>query len=166
MRCRHVTRRLDAYVTGEVSARDRVRIDAHLEGCASCRQALADLKSMAGLLSRIATPPVPEGFASGVMSLVLSRRAEPRTARWNPVQWWKKVSVPMRAAAAAMLVLGAAAGLFMGWTALSSSAQTPATGAQVDPLEAYSLDYLTDSPKGSLADSYLALLTGQNGKGQ
>jgi len=166
MRCKHVTRRLDAYATGEVSARDRVRIDAHLEGCASCRRALADLESMAGLLSRIATPPVPEGLASRVMFAALSRRAEPRTARWNPVQWWRMVSVPMRAAAAAMLVLGAVAGLFMGWSALPSSVQTPGTRTQADPLDAYSLDYLTDSPKGSLADSYLTLLTGQNGEGQ
>jgi len=168
MRCKHVTKRLDAYATGEVSARDRVQIDSHLEGCASCRQTLADLKSMAGLLSRIATPPLPEGFASGVISAALSRRSEQRTARWNPVQWWRMVSVPMRAAAAAMLVLGVAAGLVIGWDTLSNSGKGSSAEdtAQNDPLGGYNVDYLGDAPDGSLADGYLALLAGRNGEGQ
>jgi len=166
MRCEEAQAKLEAFVSGSLPPEERLDVTGHLRDCAACRAALARLDNLAAVLVRANEPPLPEGFTSRVMSAALSRRAEPRTARWNPVQWWRIVSVPMRAAAATMLVLGVAAGLFMGWTALPSSAQTPTTGAQVDPLEAYSLDYLTDSPKGSLADSYLALLTGQNGKGQ
>ncbi|RPJ81077.1 MAG: zf-HC2 domain-containing protein, partial [Acidobacteria bacterium] len=44
MRCKHVTRRLDAYATGEVPAEERSRIEAHLAACESCRQALTNLE--------------------------------------------------------------------------------------------------------------------------
>ena len=166
MRCEEAQAKLEAFVSGSLPPEERLDVTGHLRDCAACRAALARLDNLAAVLVRANEPPLPEGFTSRVMSAAVRRRAEPRTARWNPIRWWRMVSVPMRAAAAAMLVIGVAAGLFMGWTALSSSAQTPATGAQVDPLEAYSIDYLTDTPKGSLADSYLTLLTGQNGEGQ
>jgi hypothetical protein len=74
----------------------------------------------------------------------------------------------MHAAAAAVLVVGLAAGLAIGWAAQPAARQiaaTPATAA-VDPLAAYKLDYLNDAPDGSLAGTYLALLTSPNGEGQ
>ncbi|MFW6106933.1 MAG: hypothetical protein ACOC8H_02110 [bacterium] len=67
---------------------------------------------------------------------------------------------PMHAAAAAVLVIGLAVGLVMGWTT-SPAGQTPPAQAtvQADPLDAYNLDYLGDAPSGSLADSYLTLVS-------
>ena len=73
----------------------------------------------------------------------------------------------MHAAAAAVLVIGLAVGLVMGWTTLPASQAPSAQAAvQADPLEAYNLDYLGDAPSGSLADSYMALVSGRNGEGQ
>ena len=36
--------------------------------------------------------------------------------------------------------------------------------AQVEPTAIYNLDYLSDSPKGSLADAYLRLASATNGR--
>ena len=158
MRCKHVTRRLDAYATGEVSARDRVRIEAHLATCESCRQALTNLERMGELLNRATVPLVPEGFADRVMTLARTRAASPVRADslWNVAAWRQALSIPVRAAAAVVLVLGLAMGILMGRGVWQSP--TPATANSAsDPLAAYNVDYLTDTPSGSLAESYLSL---------
>ena len=76
--------------------------------------------------------------------------------------------MPMHAAAAAVLIVGLAVGLVMGWTASPSTARTSATEATVraDALNAYNLDYLDEAPAGSLADSYLTLVVASNEGGR
>ena len=169
MRCKHVTRRLDAYVTGEVSARDRVQIEAHLEGCPNCRKALARLKGMADLLGQIQVPPVPEGFAGRVMALAQERVAKPKgvlVSPWDLVAWWQTISLPVRVAAGVVLVLGLGMGILMGLGTWQEAPDvTAGQGAQSDPLAAYNLDYLTDAPNGSLAESFLTLTSTGNQQG-
>jgi hypothetical protein len=67
----------------------------------------------------------------------------------------------MRAAAAVVLVLGLALGILMGRGVWSGPGPTtPATASAnsaSDPLAAYNVDYLADTPSGSLAESYLSL---------
>jgi len=74
--------------------------------------------------------------------------------------------MPMRAAAAAVLVIGLGTGALIGWNTWQAPAAPPTQAvSQVDPLAPYSLDYLTDAPDGSLAQSYLALVSSaQEGK--
>jgi len=74
----------------------------------------------------------------------------------------------MHAAAAAMLAVGLGVGLAIGWGARPAAPQvsTSSAAAGGDPLAAYKLDYLSDAPDGSLAGTYLALLTSPNGEGQ
>jgi NhaP-type Na+/H+ or K+/H+ antiporter len=72
----------------------------------------------------------------------------------------------MHAAAAAVLVVGLAAGLALGWAARPATRQAQEDSqamALTTALAAYNLDYLGDAPGGSLADSYLALLTNRKG---
>lgn len=40
-----------AYVLGSLSANDRAEFEAHLDGCASCREGVAELSDMPALLS-------------------------------------------------------------------------------------------------------------------
>jgi len=85
---------------------------------------------------------------------------------WNPFGRWVSVPAPMRAAAAAVLILGLAAGAFMARgtfqpPASESVASTQSADAHVAAV--YSLDYLTDAPSGSLAHVYVTLVSAQNG---
>ena len=167
MRCEDVTTRLDAYAAGELPPALAAKLAAHLESCESCRQSLGRLKRLAAVLGQASAPPVPVGFAYRVMAKARGRRAVAASAGWNRLQWWRLVPAPMHAAAAAVLVIGLAVGLVMGWTTLPASQAPSAQAAvQADPLEAYNLDYLGDAPSGSLADSYMALVSGRNGEGQ
>jgi anti-sigma factor RsiW len=167
MRCEDVTTRLDSYASGELQPTLAAKVAAHLDSCESCRQSLGRLKQLAAVLGQTSAPPVPDGFAARLMAKARSRRVAVTSAGWNPLRWWRLVPAPMHAAAAAVLVIGLAVGLLMGWKTSPASQAPPAQAAvQADPLDAYNLDYLGDAPSGSLADSYLALVSGRNGEGQ
>ena len=168
MRCEDLQSRLEAYADGGMPPGEREAAADHLRNCADCRRALARIDSVAAALAQAKTPPVPTGLAARVMAAARGRQLAIATAGWNPVRWWRRVSMPMHAAAAAVLVVGLAAGLVMGWTAPPATIQAPTTKAatQGDALTAYNTDYLGDAPAGSLADSYLALVSGHNGEGR
>ena len=167
MRCEDVTTRLDSYADGELQAAVAAKVTAHLESCESCRQSRQRLEQLAAVLGQASVPPVPAGFAARLMAKARSRHPAAASAGWNPLRWWRLVPAPMHAAAAAVLVIGLALGLVVGWTTSPAGQAPPAQAAvQTDPLDAYSLDYLGDAPSGSLADSYLALVSGRNGEGQ
>ena len=168
MRCEDLQSRLEAYANGGMSPDEREAAAAHLRNCADCTRALARIDSLAAVLAQAKTPSVPSGLAVRVMAAARSRRPAMAEAGWNPVRWWRQVSMPMHAAAAAVLIVGLAVGLVMGWMARPSTIQTQTTEAatQGDALDAYNIDYLGDAPAGSLADSYLALVSGRNGEGR
>ena len=65
-----------------------------------------------------------------------------------------------------MLLVGLGVGLLMGWTSGPAvvSPDSAETTSQADPLDTYQLEYLGDAPEGSLADSYLALVSTGNGE--
>jgi anti-sigma factor RsiW len=159
MRCEDVLKQLTTFSSGELPADVRQAVQAHLAGCSACRAALAEADPLAGVFAGAETPPIPPGFASRVMAAARQRlQAGRRSASWNPLRWWRLTSTPMHAAAAAVLVIGLAIGLAMGWTAAPSPAEAE-TPAQPDPVTAYRIDYLGEAPSGSLADSYLTLVS-------
>jgi len=165
MRCADARTRLDAYLAGELPPGISGDIDGHLANCLPCREALARLRQLAEMLRQSQTPPVPDGFAERVMMAARQRRKDTPAIvlSWNPLAW--RLSEPMRAAAAAMLVTGLGLGILMGRGAWRGPYPVGAV-ARTDPLAIYNLDYLTDAPNGSLSQSYLALVSGQNGQGR
>jgi len=168
MRCEDLQSRLGAYVQGGMSPDEREAAAAHLRNCADCTRALARIDSLAAALAQAKTLSVPSGFAVRVMAVARNRRPAIAAAGWNPVRWWRQVSMPMHAAAAAVLIVGLAVGLVMGWTAAPSAVQASATEAavQADALDAYNLDYFGEALAGSLADSYLTLVVESNEGGR
>jgi len=169
MRCEKAKLKIDAYVCGELPPELGAAIEEHLKSCDDCRQAVAALRRMVSLARVSHTPPVPEGFAERVMALARARAAEtPGVAAGIPFQWRRVASMPMRAAAAAILVVGLLVGSMMGWGTLPASAGRPAAKAMLtsDLLTGYNLDTLGEAPEGSLANSYLALVLGPDGEGR
>ena len=77
-----------------------------------------------------------------------------------------KTSIP-KFAGAAVLVIGLAIGVLMGrntWQSPGIRSVGKSQMVQVGPTTIYNLDYLTEAPKGSLADAYLTLVSTTNGK--
>jgi len=170
MRCKTIQEKLDLYLAEELTATDQRQVEAHLRSCPDCGAELARLKQLLALLkSDSATPPVPEGFTSRVMAKArqrLAARQPPETVPWSIRRWWASVSVPMRAEAAAVLAAGLLIGVLMGQqTWRSAHPSPPQQATQADPLAVYELDYLSDAPGGSLAESFLTLTGGPSGNG-
>jgi len=165
MRCDTVIVKLDAYLAGELPHAIRVEVAVHVQGCVACRNALDQAQRLASLLSEIPTPPVPDCFTERVLARIKNQREQETPAR-SIRAWWLTLSAPMRAAAAAMLLLGTTAGVVLGW----STAPVPQNAALVqaeqtsDLFAGYGLDSLGYAPDGSLAEGYMDLLGGGNRK--
>jgi len=106
---------LGAYVLGALEPAERADVESHLAGCAECRDELAELAGLPGLLGRIdlaeaiAPPTAPPAMLD---RLLAATREDRRTARR-----WRIVA----AAAAIVVASGAAAGVTAQLTSGGSS---------------------------------------------
>jgi predicted anti-sigma-YlaC factor YlaD len=95
---------LGAYVLGALDPIERAAVDAHLSGCEACRDELAGLAAMPGLLSRVRVEDVLEGSATPARPtaerLIERLRAARRARR-------RRVAAAVGAAALAAVTAGA-----------------------------------------------------------
>jgi hypothetical protein len=115
--CADTRQALGVYVLGAIDPAERTLVDAHVSGCAECRDELAGLAGLPALLSRVgadevgrisredaeplpAEEPPREDFVDSLVSLTAARRR--RSRRWQ---------ILAAAAAVALAVGGTAAGL-------------------------------------------------------
>jgi predicted anti-sigma-YlaC factor YlaD len=112
--CRQIRLDLGVYLLGAIGAADRSAVDAHLAWCAACRDELAELAGLPGLLSRVTADDADslvryhdDGYHAGYESsadlslhLLLRRAARLR---------WQRMWPRMAAAAGAGLIAGASA---------------------------------------------------------
>ncbi len=97
-----------AYVLGSLSPADRREFEAHLSGCPSCKQAVADLSGMPALLSKLdnetvasiddqtaEAPATAPNILPSLLSAVRQRRRRLRLMTWSSA-----------AAAAVLLAIG------------------------------------------------------------
>ena len=114
-----------AYVLGSLSSSERLEYEAHLSGCPSCQEAVAELSGMPALLSRLdrdevaaidegndicgPTPPMRPELLTSLLAKARWRRRRSRLVTWT-----------LAAAAAAVIVV---VGVFI---ALRSNPGTPA----------------------------------------
>ena len=158
MNCQTIQSKLNRYLDGELSVRERHQVEEHLADCASCRDELERLRSAAVALAAVPQPPdIPAGFADRTVA----RARKQRTADRRILTFWPSFSPALRFAAAAMVVLGISLGTLMSRDLVQD--RNAATNVAATELEASDeLDYFTgDIPDGSLADSYLALAEGR-----
>ena len=107
---------LELDADGALRAGEKVRLKAHLEGCAECRREHRELAALARLVaaSRVQTRP---GFAGEVLAALPAAGWETRTRRSGAL------------ALACLLALGFAATLLLGWSATNLAPQLPALEA-------------------------------------
>ena len=159
MNCRHARLQLSRYLDGEISVKERGRIESHVNACDACRKALVRLQSISETLAQLPAPPdVPRGFAERLCSLAAQRvPVQPSIMSFREL-----LTPPMRVAAAAVLMLGLGLGAVLSRD-LNRAGAVQESQTEMDPAAVYGLDVLTDAPDGSLADAYLALAEG-NGR--
>ncbi|MBV9292248.1 MAG: zf-HC2 domain-containing protein [Frankiales bacterium] len=112
MSCHDATMALGCYVIGSLDHAERNEVQAHLAGCPACRDELASLAPLPGLLSRLSLtealsgpPPVDDAMLERLLEAAASERRMASRHRWLAV-----------AAAAVILAGGTTAGV-AGWHA-------------------------------------------------
>lgn len=79
----HPYDQLTAYVDGALSQGEAAEVAAHLAECESCRDTVADLVAVRGLLARVQTPvPHPSLFPRTMARLAEVRPRRMRVPRW------------------------------------------------------------------------------------
>jgi anti-sigma factor RsiW len=154
--CALIRKKLSAFADGEVSSDWHLKIEAHLETCPDCQQALAELQRLWLELD----DPMPVQTRPGFERDVMRKIAEEA----HPVgfDWFRSLSrlFPVPATVAMVALVGMLLGGWMGHTLLDGvtnplGATIAATQGQSATIEA--LDIFAPTPKGSLAHDYLML---------
>jgi len=103
--CTEATHSLGSYLVGALDPRERADVEAHLAHCPACRDELAGLAALPGLMSRLTTeevlagpPPVDDALLERLLAAASWQR---RLARRRRI---------VSAAAAAVLLVGGALG--------------------------------------------------------
>jgi len=97
----HMDAKLNEYVDGTLATRDRASVEAHLAGCAGCRAAVAELRSLSA-----AAASLPRSIEPGRDLWVAIESRIRQRATWNVQRvWW-------RPALAAAAVLAIALGMY------------------------------------------------------
>jgi len=154
--CLRYRKRLGAYLDGELSPRLSKAVLAHVMRCKACRVELEELRRLAPLMQTLDVPPVPAGLTDKVMARARTRafRSHEGPVTWSPLDWWRMVSVPLRLAACATVLLAFFFGVALGRSAfVSRGNQTNVAGAA--SMEGF--EWFSQTPPASLGSTYLIL---------
>jgi len=94
----HPETELSAYAAGHLARDEHARIEQHLAGCATCRQAVADYRLVLAQL-RATAPDAPEVVWARYRAEVRARR-DARTRRSWRARWLRPLPVAASSAAA------------------------------------------------------------------
>jgi anti-sigma factor RsiW len=160
MNCKKVFSRLHAYADGEVPERLMREMEEHLAACPSCRSQVERIRQVDDILDSMSVPPLPERFSARVMAEA-RRRALPAPGKkplfgldWMPLRWFADLTVPMRLAACAMVLLACLLGMFMSRD-LSLSGSTQTVVVEAENLDGF--EWFSPTPPTSLGSAYLTL---------
>lgn len=151
--CTVVRTKLSAFEDGEVSPAWHSDIEAHLKKCSDCRQALTDLRCLWKALDDAVPPRLQPDFAQTVMSKI-TKESGPGFLNWMHVL---PSMFPAPATMAAMVVFGLFIGGWMGKTVMENTSMTTTSQEQAATLAA--MDAFAPTPRGSLAEGYLLLVS-------
>ena len=156
-RCGLARRRLNAFIDGELSQRDRLFVSRHIERCSRCRGALDEIAMLEPLLRESDIPDIPERLIGAVMYEAGKRVHAMPTGRLLRFEL-----AFSRAAVAAALILGIAAGSLLGWNTVREATMSPANrdSGGVDIVAANRLDVFSAAPYGSIESAFIPIETG------
>jgi hypothetical protein len=118
-----------AYVLGALSPDERRRFEQHLEGCAECRAAVAELAGMPALLARVPAPELPTVEQHAELAERASRNGLPGATLAALAHRVRRRRIARRWAAAGASVLVAAA--IAAAVVLPTTLSSPPRGTQL-----------------------------------
>jgi hypothetical protein len=85
----HISRRLAAFVDGELNAQDATRVARHIEQCARCRADVEHVRSAKAMLEQLPVVEAPDAIWKSIEAAQREKRT-PRTSpgrRWRGPRW-------------------------------------------------------------------------------
>lgn len=169
MRCKTAQRKLEAYLGKELTKEGRLRLENHLASCAECTRALEHARQLHRAVGDKTTPPLPAGFHARLMARARQHRAK---RSWierilHPFGWGTAMPAGLRLATAAAVAVALALGILIGrdmWRGQTPQETRAARITEADPVHLYRMDYLAETPDGSLAGAYVSLVS--TGRGE
>lgn len=156
----HYTDRLSEYLDGELDARTRAEIDAHLQGCGACRAVVDDLRQVIARADSLEDGEPPRDLWPAIAArieaereIVLPVAAAPRTRRFS-------FTLPQLAAASLALILVSGGSVWMLGRAGEEPALATAPSGEVNALPAAAAPG-TDSLQAQIVGMEQMLLEGQ-----
>jgi len=153
MNCAAIRNKLSALEDGEVAPALRFEIETHLAVCSDCRQAQSELHHLWQVMEAAIPPPPRPDFSQEIMGR-LTVKKESRLINWGRAFGFM---FPTPTVMAVIVVLGLLIGGWVGRTAMEGKATIATAQGQAAVLEA--MDVFTPVPKGSLAQSYILLVS-------
>ena len=165
MNCRIVAEHLNRYLDGEMDQVTATELRTHLDGCAACRTELSRLQRLGEFFAEPDSIEVPVSFHARVVAEARRRGFTPQDNVYDLFGWWRRAGMGMRFSAVSAALCCVTIGILLGVNLLPEPTQQAAESV-VQVGEAYSLDYLSDSPQGSLAAAYNSIVDGTEGEGE
>jgi anti-sigma factor RsiW len=75
MKCRHAKKMISGYVDDALSPSEKKGFDLHLRSCASCKEALEEIRALHRLFASAQRFPAPYGFSTRVLANLDEREA-------------------------------------------------------------------------------------------
>ncbi len=152
MRCKKVRVRLSSYLDGELSKKESIRIESHLQACPRCAEEFDGLNAMGRLLDGLPGMEIPPGFEQRLTVAAGRRTARQRRIVLSDYGWLEGAAA--RIAAVLLLVTGLAVGGVMGGSVSGTISQHRAAAS----VEGRDLDLLSAfAPTDSIATAYLQI---------
>jgi len=134
MRCSDVKSDLPLYSDDVLNAAERADLDAHLDTCPLCRQALSEYQEVKNSVRSLARPVIPEAFLASLRTAVAEGLQAPiRTPVFHVIEdrrnWFETWFMPSAVGTFASIVFG----LFMLWGILSTARDPGEFVAAVSP---------------------------------
>jgi hypothetical protein len=124
--CDQTRPELGVYVLGAIAPDDRARVDAHLATCSTCREELASLADLPGLLAKVDLDEV-DRICPDDLTGELASWGQPSDLA-DARRRWTRSPYLLAAAAAVVLVVGLLAGLVAGRTIAAPAGPAVAIG--------------------------------------
>jgi anti-sigma factor RsiW len=160
MNCNKVLSRLHAYLDEEMPVKLMREIEEHVSCCPSCSSQIERIRQVSDVLDSLTVPSLPQGFAARVMAEARRRAPLANDEKslfplgWQPLRWLLDLSIPMRLAACAMVLLGCLLGMLMS-KELSLSGNRQPLVAEAENLDGF--EWFSPTPPASLGSTYLTL---------
>jgi anti-sigma factor RsiW len=153
MKCTEVHKHLSAFEDGELSSALRSDIESHLATCSDCQQSRDNLHRLWFALEDSPVPQPRPDLSQEIMRKITEQSGQRRLDRMR----FLEQMIPRPAALAAMVVLGLLVGGWMGKAVMINPASRVMGLEQNTLLDG--LDVFTPTPRGSLAQGYLVLIS-------